>query len=198
MTKQEFLAELRKKLVGIPREDIEERVSFYGEMIDDRMEEGLSEEQAVAALGEVADITAQIMAEIPLTRLVKERVKPNRNLRAWEVVLLVLGSPIWLSLLIAFFAVVLSAYIVVWSVIISLWAMEFSFLGCAVGGAVSAAVFTAQGNIISGIAMLGAGIACAGLAIFGWYGCKYATKAILKLTEKIFIWIKSCFIKKEA
>ena len=49
MGKQEFLAQLRKGLQGLPQEDIEERLTFYSEMIDDRMEEGLSEEEAVSA-----------------------------------------------------------------------------------------------------------------------------------------------------
>ena len=39
MTKQEFLAELRRGLSGLPQNDIEERLNFYSEMIDDRMEE---------------------------------------------------------------------------------------------------------------------------------------------------------------
>ena len=49
MNKQEFLSRLRKQLRGL--EDREERVTFYSEMIDDRMEDGLSEEEAVAAVG---------------------------------------------------------------------------------------------------------------------------------------------------
>ena len=44
MNKQEFLAGLRKGLSGLPQEDIEERLLFYSEMIDDRIEEGMEEE----------------------------------------------------------------------------------------------------------------------------------------------------------
>lgn len=77
MGKQEFLAGLRDRLTGISQEDIEERISFYGEMIDDRVEEGLTEEQAIAEIGTLEGITKQIMSEIPLTQLVKEKVKPN-------------------------------------------------------------------------------------------------------------------------
>lgn len=194
MNKQEFLAELKAKLTGMPQEDIEERIDFYSEIIDDRIEEGLTEEEAVAGLGSLEDITNQIMSEIPLAKLVKEKVKPNRTLRAWEVVLLVLVAPIWLSLLIALFAIVISIY----TVIISLWAIDFSLVACSVGGAFSSVVFMAKGNIVSGVAMLGAGIICAGLAIFGFYGCKCATNAILKFSKRMFIWIKSCFMKKEA
>ena len=47
MRKQEFLTELRKGLSGLPQDDIEERLSFYSEMIDDQIEEGLAEEEAV-------------------------------------------------------------------------------------------------------------------------------------------------------
>ena len=45
MTKKEFLSGLRKKLSGLPQEDSEERLNFYSEIIDDRVEEGLSEEE---------------------------------------------------------------------------------------------------------------------------------------------------------
>ncbi|MBR5538496.1 MAG: hypothetical protein IKU61_01205 [Clostridia bacterium] len=47
MNKQEFLEELRKGLSGLPKEDVRERLNFYGEIIDDRIEEGLTEEEAV-------------------------------------------------------------------------------------------------------------------------------------------------------
>ena len=50
MNKQEFLDALRRALSGVPLEEIEERVGFYGEMIDDRIEEGLSEVAAVAVV----------------------------------------------------------------------------------------------------------------------------------------------------
>ena len=60
MTKQEFLSRLREGLSGLPEDDIAERLTFYGEMIDDRIEDGLSEEEAVAEVGSVDDIAAQI------------------------------------------------------------------------------------------------------------------------------------------
>ena len=55
MNKQEFVERLRKGLSGLPQDDIEERLTFYSEMIDDRMEEGLSEEEAVGEIGSVDD-----------------------------------------------------------------------------------------------------------------------------------------------
>lgn len=197
MSKQEFLAQLRKGLSGLPKDDIEGRLAFYNEMIDDRMEEGLSEEEAVSAVGSVDEIVAQVVAEIPLARVAKERIKPKRRMQAWEVVLLVLGSPIWLSLLITAFAVIFSLYVVLWSVVISLWAVFASLIGCAIG-CIAAGIGVAVGiNSLTGVAMIGAGIVCAGLSIFMFYGCKAATKGSAVLTKKLPLWIKNCFIKKE-
>lgn len=197
MSKQEFLDKLRGALSGLPQDDIEERLTFYSEMIDDRIEEGLTEEQAVAEIGTVEEVVSQIMAEIPLSRLVKERVRPKRALRAWEIFLLVLGSPVWLPLLLAAFAVIFALYAAVWSIVVSLWAVGVSLAGAALGGAVSVVIACFQGNGIAGTAMLGAGLACAGLAIFWFFGCKWVTKGILLLTKKTALGVKSLFIGKE-
>ena len=193
MTKQDFLASLGKGLSSLPKDDIEERLSFYSEMIDDRIEEGLTEEEAVIAVGSTQDIVAQVVADTPLAKIAKEKLKPKRRLKVWEIVLLVLGSPIWLSLGISAIAVIFSLYIVLWSVIVSLWAVFASLVGCSIGGALACVILTVGGNGASGLAMLAAGFVCAGLAIFMFYGCKAATKGTLILTKKIAIWTKNCF-----
>lgn len=197
MSKQEFLAQLRKGLSGLPKDDVEERLTFYREMIDDRMEEGLSEEEAVSAVGSVDSVVTQVVADIPLTKIAKERIKPNRRLKAWEIVLLTLGSPIWLSLGIAAVAVIFSLYISLWSVIISLWAVFGSLVCCAIGVMLAGIIFACHGNGLTGVATIGLGIVCAGVSIFVFYGCKAATKGTLVCTKKIAVWIKNCFIKKE-
>ncbi|MBQ5992207.1 MAG: DUF1700 domain-containing protein [Clostridia bacterium] len=197
MLKQEFLNALRAGLSGLPQADIEERATFYGEMIDDRMEEGVPEEEAVAAVGPVDEIVSQIVAETPLTRIVKERVKPKRRLKAGEIVLLVLGSPIWLSLLIAAFAVVFSLYVVLWALLVCLWAVFAAFVVCALACVAAGISFAVQGYGLSGLAVLAAGLVLAGLAIFLFFACKAASKGVVKLTAKIARGIKKCFMKKE-
>ncbi len=185
MNKQEFLAKLRKGLSGLPQEDIKERLTFYSEMIDDRMEEGLSERDAVSGIGSVDFIISQIR---------EEKASPKKRRKVWELVLLILGSPIWLSLLIAAFAVVFSLYISLWSVIISLWAVFGSLIGGSFGGLAAGIVFACSGDVLPGIAVIGAGIVCSGLSVFMFYGCKAATKGVLVLTKKIAVWTK---LKKE-
>lgn len=196
MTRVKFILELGKRLDGLPTNEVEDRLNFYSEMISDRIEDGLSEEEAVAAIGAVDEIAEQIIADIPLTKIVKEKIKPKRRLCVWEILLLVLGSPVWLSLLIAVFAVAISIYCSVWTVIISLWAVFVSFVGCAFGLTVGGAMLAIGGNALPGVATIGAGISCAGLAIFAFYGCKIATRAILLLTKKALRAIKSRFIKR--
>ncbi len=197
MTKQEFLAQLRKRLHGLPKDDIEGRLMFYSEMLDDRMEEGLSEEEAVSAAGTIDDIARQIVADIPLVKIAKERISPKRHLKAWEIVLLVLGSPIWLSLCIAAFAVLFALYVTIWSVVVSLWAVYASLIADAIGSVPVCVMMAVGGYGASGVALLAAGIVCAGLSILMFYGCKATTKGIVILTKKIAMRVKLCFMKKE-
>ena len=197
MRKQEFLDELQMKLSGLPRKDIEERIAFYSEILDDRIEEGYAEEDAVREIGSVDEIATQIIADTPFSKIAKERIRPKRRLSMGEIMLLTLGSPIWLSLLIAAFAVMLSLYVSLWSVVISLWAVFASLAVCLIGGVSACVVFIVGGNAASGVAMLATGIVCAGLSIFMFYGCKAVTSGILMLTKKMAIWLKNCFIKKE-
>lgn len=187
MTKLNFLFSLRDRLSALPQKDVEERLGFYSEMIEDRMEEGLSEEEAVAAVGSVEEIASQIIAEIPP---VKVKAMQKRQLKVWEIVLLALGSPIWLSLLIAAFSVVISLYISLWAVIISLWAVFGSVVACAFAGIVSGIGFAFGDHGLTGVAMIGAGIVCTGLSIFLFYACKAATKGTVLLAKKVVLCIR--------
>ena len=114
MTKKEFLSELKKKLRGLSANEARERINFYSEIIDDKIEEGLSEQDAVGEVGNVDDIAEQIIGEMSEAG---NKPKSTKNSSVAQRVLLIIGSPIWVSILI-------SVYAVVWSVVIALWAVE--------------------------------------------------------------------------
>lgn len=121
MNKTEFLQALAKKLPhrGKPLRSI---LNFYGEMIDDLVEEGLSQDEAIERIGSVEEVAEGILSDgAPLGTNPKGR-------RAGEILLLVLGAPLWFSLLLAGLAVGLSLYAVLWSLIAALWAIELPFL----------------------------------------------------------------------
>ena len=198
MNKTEFLLELAEQLSPLPFEEIEDSRNYYSEMIDDRMEDGLSEGEAVAAVGDPGEIAAQILAEVPLGKLVKATLKSRPALRAWEIVLLVLGSPVWIPLLAAALVIILAVYLVIWSLVLSLCAADLS-LAASAAACVAAAVPFAVGGRLAVLAFaLGAGLILAGLAVLLFLGCKRAAKASLWLGKVILRGIRSCFIGKEA
>jgi len=197
VTRAEFIFELHKRLSGLPKADVEERLAFYGEMIDDRIEGGLTEEEAVSDIGSVDEIAEQIIGDIPLLRIARGRMKPNRRLSALEIVLLVLGSPIWISLIAAAFSCVLSVYVVLWSGIISAWAVFVSTAAVLPCALISGVINFFSGNAPFGFILIGVGVLCAGLSVFLFFGCIKATRAIIRLTGRIALGIKKCFVKKE-
>ena len=197
MKKTEYIEALRAQLSALPVPDLEERLDFYAESINDRMEDGLTEEQAVAALGSPDDIVAQTLADIPLARLVKEKVRPKRRLSALAIALIVVGSPVWLSLAIAVLAVTLSLFVALWSVVVSLWATFAALVGVALGGLVGGIGFAVGGQLLPGLALLAAGLVCAGLAIFLFFGCKAATRGTAILAQRIVLGVKFAFVGKE-
>lgn len=195
MKKAEFISSLEKKLCGLEDCEVREHLNFYSELIDDRIEEGLSEEEAVAAAGPVHKIAAEIISEIPLVRLVKERLTPKRRICAWEIVLIILGSPLWISLAAAAFAVVVSLYASLWSVIISLWAAFLAIAVCSPAGLLSGIITVFTGETLSGITLISIGLILAGVAIYSFIGCLYATKGASRLSKISFAGIKKLFIK---
>ncbi len=195
MTKNEFLIKLTMALSGLPTSEIEQRVAFYGEMIDDRVEEGLSEEEAVAGLGSLDQIVEQIVGEIPFAKIAKQSVKPKKGMSAGTIVLLIVGAPVWFSILLA---LAVTFYSVIWATVASLWAVFAALVGGAIGGTVSSVVMLCSGKALSGFAMLGMAFASAGLAILMFFGCLYTTRAFAWLSEKAVLWVKKLFIKKES
>ncbi len=197
MTKNEFLIQLIQGLSSLPQSEIEDRVSFYSEMIADRMEEGLSEEEAVADIGGVETVVDQIIADTPLVSIIKERIKRRKKLGAWGITLIAVGSPIWISLIAAAFAVVIAAYASIWAVVVSLWASFAAMLGSSVGGVLGGMLFVGLGKTTAGFGLIGAALVCGGLSILMFYASKHVTVAMAWLTKKIALFIKKCFTKKE-
>ena len=199
MRKHEFIYQLWKKLSNLPKEEVEERLSFYGEMIDDRMEDGLSEEEAVAAIGSADEIASLIIEEIPLNKIVRERIKPKRRLHAWEIVLLVLGAPIWIPLLVVVpLSVTVSLYAVLWSAVVALWAVFVALVASAAVGLICGVGFSFVNSPAVGISLIGVSLVCAGLSVFIFFGCMGATKGAALLAKKIVLGIKNLLVKKEA
>lgn len=159
MNKRAFLRALSRELRGLPRGERAASLDYYGEMIQDRMEEGLSEEEAVACLGGADEIARQIRQGEVLPE------KRARRFSAWVIVLIVLGSPLWLSLMIAALAVILAAYIVAWSLVAALYAVLLGLAVCGSCGLLGFAAGLIKGNFAQAALLLGGGCALLGLML---------------------------------
>ena len=187
MTKLEFILALNEKLSAYPKAEVQQRLSFYSEMIEDRMEDGLSEEEAVAAVGDVERIAAEIAAELTPEEAPKPPKPAPREWKTWVIVLLIVGSPVWVSLAVGAGAAVLSLYASVWAVIISLWAVFGSLAACGVCGIACGIGFAFGGYIFPGLAVVAAALVCAGLSILAFFGCKAITDLTVTLTKRLFM-----------
>ena len=96
-----------------------------------------------------------------------------------KVLLIVLGAPIWLSLLISAFAVAIS-------VVVSLWAVFVALAASALGGVVGALWCLFTGYAATALAFFAAALVCCGLSILMFYVCIQASKGIAWLCKKIF------------
>lgn len=184
MNKKEFLRAVKRKIKGLPTSDIESSLEYYEEMIDDHMEEGMAEEDAVASVGTADEVARQILAENPIPP------KTKRKLDTWEIVLLCVGSPIWISLLLAAVAVWLSVYITAWAAIVSLYAVFVSFAVCGIAGIACFVAMLVLGYPLQGVFLLGAGLALTGLSVFMLFLCNFLTSLFLKLHKILYLKIK--------
>ncbi|MBO6262379.1 MAG: DUF1700 domain-containing protein [Bacilli bacterium] len=194
MYKYEFLTALKEQLVGLPKEDIEERISFYEEMINDRIDEGKSEEEAVAEIGTVDEVVKEIAGDTKLVTLVKHKMTPKRSLRGWEIAIIIGSFPFWLPVVLVSFVLALVGFILLWTLVIVTYTVETAlWAGSAMSG-ISFVMTLTNGE--PNFAMLGMCVMALGGAILMIFGCYGSTKLTIGLTKRMMIGIKAAFIRK--
>lgn len=92
MTQAEFIARLDRLIAALPAEERRRATEFYSELILDRMENGKTEEEAVADCGPVEEIAEKVMAAYTPVR------QPSLFLRVMKIIALIFGVPILLSI----------------------------------------------------------------------------------------------------
>lgn len=127
MDKTQFCALLGNKLKPyLSPKEMYKTLNFFEEMIDDRIDEGLSEEEAVSQLGDINIIVDQILDEHNIgkkqTKLVWRFIP--RELGFINIVLL---FPAWITI----FSLVASLFIVILSIIFSI---VLSIIAIFIGG----------------------------------------------------------------
>lgn len=181
MSKKEFLKSLEDGLNKFKKEDIQNAVSFYDELISDKMEnENLSEEDAVASLGNIKDIINKSSAD-----LIMDKKYKNTANGAWITIGLLFASPVLLPLAIVAVVLYLTLFIVVISV-------GLSFISCSLAG-IASLIGTIIAPVTIGVKFMFAGLSllmCAIFALAGYEIFKYGRKLIdfvnVKIVRKAF------------
>ena len=179
MSKNVFLKLLRKNLSHLPKEEVEERVTFYSEMIDDQIEEGIPEEKIISKITSSSDFQDLIQTQ-------KDKTK-KRRLTTTEIILLAVGSPVWFPILLAIIIVVFS---VIFTIVISFWAAFISLTAVSCAGLLYGIVLSITNNLTTGLAIIGASLVIAGLSILFFYLSKYTAKYSFLLCKKTFSILK--------
>ncbi len=189
MNKKEFLDKLKTELERQSISNIENMIEFYDEMICDRMEDGMSEEEAVDSMESIDEIVHEAVLDKSVPTLVKERVKKSRekakrNGLEWLwIVLAIVGFPVWLPIAIALIAVAFTLFIVFWVLIFTLFvvllALGISSVACVFGGFI---LLFGRMSLPAAIAALGIGLILAGICVLVWKPCV----ALVKNSGKLF------------
>lgn len=192
MTKSDFLDILRERISHLPKGEVAKTVVFYSEMIDDRMEDGMDEESAVEALGTIDSIVEEVCAGIGAEEenVKKEStVKPSKKSSVWKLVLLILGSPLWITLIAAAVIIVIAIYItvlsVLWGLAVSLIAVTASFLIAGPAGLLVSAIHFFTSGLSAGLTYAGAGLVLVGLGLFLIRPTAAYTKLSARITVRI-------------
>lgn len=188
MNKEEYLSKLREELTEIAISNVEGRIEYYSEMIDDRIEDGMTEEEAVDSMESIESIVETSKLEKPVPVLVKEKVQKSREEAEKKghgvlwMILAIIGFPIWLPLLCVIGCILLTLYILLWTVVIVCYSVEFAFgvsaLACLV---VPFLLMFAGISLPSVIICLGGALLFGGLTVLLWKPIVALTKAAISM-----------------
>ena len=181
MNKTQFCSLLGNKLKPyLSPKEIYKTLNFFEEMIDDRIDEGLSEEEAVSQLGDINIIVDQILDEHNIgkkqTKLVWRFIP-----RELGFIITVLLFPAWITI----FSLVASLFIVILSIIFSI---VLSIIAIFIGGILlilkSPFYLIYERNISYFLDTLGFGFVISGA---GLIGIDWLIKIYIKLQMLVLI-----------
>lgn len=192
-SRQAFLEALRRELASLPATEVEKSVAFIEEMIDDRMEDGATEVEAVAALGDPVEAARAIVAELP--PIPKAIVKSKTSSQTINWVLAIVLSPIWVSLALVAASVALAIYLVIWGLALTVWVLAIGLLCTGPMGVAVATYCLFIGLPEAALWQLGAGVFCFGLGVYCLFGAKKASVWFIEVSRRYAAKVKSLFVK---
>jgi uncharacterized membrane protein len=165
------------------------------------MEDGASEEEAVASLGTPEAIARDLQANQPFSTIIKRKVEDYKERRSSEntalvIVLLIVLFPFWFPVLMSGLGVLVGLFATIGGIIVAFWAASIAIGIGGIGLIIASAFGFATSYIPTGFFSIGSGIALIGLSIIAVIISIYATKGIIKLMGIIIHSIKKLFVRR--
>ena len=188
MDKKQFCTFLENELrLYLSSKEVYKTLNFFKEMIDDRVDEGLSEEEAVSQLGNIDDIVGQILDEHNIKKRQKKlvwRFIPQKTPSAANIIIAILLFPIWITI----FSLVASFFLVFISLIFSLVVSVIAFFVGGIALILKAPFYLIyEKNIAYCLDTLGFGFIITGIGLIGIY---YLLKSLKKVRKNGWSFIK--------
>jgi uncharacterized membrane protein len=199
MNKTAFLHTLDQRLESLAESDRKRSVNYFSEIIDDRVEEGMREEAAVAELESMDDIVERILSEKENPEEGKMEQEPQkiRRFPLWlTVLLLVLGSPLWVPLFLMAISLTTTVYILIWLVLACVYLTGVSLVIGGVAGFFLIPSTAVIYGVPSAVFMAGAGFLCIGLGILLFFPASWLAKWVVKLTKWCTVKLGEMFTAK--
>lgn len=192
MDKKQFCTFLENELrLYLSSKEVYKTLNFFKEMIDDRVDEGLSEEEAVSQLGNIDDIVGQILDEHNIKKRQKKlvwRFIPQKTPSAANIIIAILLFPIWITI----FSLVASFFLVFISLIFSLVVSVIAFFVGGIALILKAPFYLIyEKNIAYCLDTLGFGFIITGIGLIGIY---YLLKSLKKVRKNSWSF-KKMFVK---
>ena len=193
MNRQNFFIELNLLLKKMPAAERQQALNYYEEIIDDTIEDGFTEEEAVSRLGDINALAESIYAEhensLPVFIPARRRRSPL------TAVLLVLGFPVWGSLLLAAFALFLSVIVLICVPPIVFAVLTLAFLAASLVAILGSFLLMGSG-ILQAVFQLGIGIIFLGLSALSFIAFYYSLKGTAAAFGGTFNLIKNKLHRK--
>lgn len=171
------MSSLKKHLHLLGDKDSDRFIEYYDEMIEDYQEDGYSEQEAVHQVGQPAMIAEGIMKE----QGIKTVQVPTFGEKATRLSILILGFPLWGSILATVFLLILSVYMVIWCIPLVTGTLTLTGL---LGGfwSIIGSPFIFQDGLHVVVTQIGVGIFLLGVGLLSGIATAYLTKLFVQIT----------------
>lgn len=182
MNKEIFLKELALYLKKMKRVDKDRYITFYDEMISDYIENGISEEDAVIKIGAPKRVAEELLESHGSVKI----DIPSTGNSTSNIILIILGFPLWGSLLLAGILLLVSIYIFLWCIPFATGIGCIGFFSTSIISIIGSPFIMGKSFSV-GIIQLGTGIASIGIAILLGFATIKSSKKFIDITRKFNI-----------